>query len=174
MGHSFVPRIESCMTQDAPTPVAEAGRGRVTVRKLCGRERCRRQRSCTVAGMLHPPRASHLTGDKRQEEVHDCGQRHKTDGVPGGRASPTRLFILSQTRGGTRATGCQATPLTRRLTPLAKKMYHLMNESCPGRSPAPADGSRPTREAGNIYSRDVFRCWAGHHTGPLGWVQCFG
>ena len=46
---------------------------------------------------LHPPRASHLTGDKRQEEVQDCGQRHKTDGVPGGRASPTRLFILRRT-----------------------------------------------------------------------------
>lgn len=92
LGLSFVSRIEFCMTFP--------GRHHTRPRQGYGGEAVEERRAMLEAeelhraGMLHPPRASHLTGDKRQEEVHDCGQRHKTNGVPGGRASPTRLFML--------------------------------------------------------------------------------
>lgn len=93
---ALLPRIEFCMTQDAPGQF-EGGCEAGLRRRDCEEEESERGAAAPVAGMLHPPRASHLTGDKRQEEVQDCGQRHKTNGVPGGRASPTRLFILRRT-----------------------------------------------------------------------------
>ena len=91
--------------------------------------------------MLHPPRASHLTADKRQEEVQDCGQRHKTNGVPGGRASPTRLFILI---GAEEEPGLLGVKLHHLLVAwfLLQKMHPLMNKTCPVRSLAPTDGIR--------------------------------